>query len=318
MTKYLKILKKASSVAIFSHISPDPDTIGSTLALRRILMLMGKSVDVFCSDNIPEDYNFLDDAKAYNGELKNYDLLVSVDVSSSQRLGIYEEMFLGHKNTIKIDHHQTSESFGKQNHVKICSACAIIINDIAKQLKVKIDPVTASLLFMAICGDTGIFRNNNTDEESFKNAAEFLSAGADIRKVYSEFFDKKQANWVRFTSKILLNAVLNDKYGYALLQATKDDYDVFGIDPKNDKIANIPNSYLACGYKVAVLLKEKEDGIHISLRSKNEYDVSQIAMVFYGGGHKNAAGCTIQKSLIRATKEITKAVENYLKEIKNA
>ena len=110
MTKYLKILKKASSVAIFSHISPDPDTIGSTLALRRILMLMGKSVDVFCSDNIPEDYNFLDDAKAYNGELKNYDLLVSVDVSSSQRLGIYEEMFLGHKNTIKIDHHQTSEN----------------------------------------------------------------------------------------------------------------------------------------------------------------------------------------------------------------
>ena len=67
-----------------------------------------------------------------------------------------------------------------------------------------------------------------------------------------------------------------------------------------------------------MLLKEKEDGIHISLRSKNEYDVSQIAMVFYGGGHKNAAGCTIQKSLIRATKEITKAVENYLKEIKNA
>ncbi len=318
MTKYLKMLKKANKIAIFSHISPDPDTIGSSLALRRILISLGKDVDVFCTDNIPESYNFLDDAKAYNGEVKeDYDLLVSVDVSSSNRLGVYEDMFLSHKNSVKIDHHKTSEGFGKVNYVKICSCSAIIVYEISKKLRAKIDEITASLLFMGLCGDTGLFRNNNTDEEAFRVAADLLSSGADIKKIYSEFFDKRKVGNVKLTSHLLLNAKLNDKFGFAIMQVTKEDYKNFDVDTKNDNLANVPNTYLACGYKIAAILKEKEDGIHVSMRSKPEYDVSIIATSFGGGGHKNAAGCTITKTLDKATKDLTKAIENYLKENKN-
>lgn len=326
MNNFLKQIKKSHKVALFSHISPDPDTIGSTLALMRILRLMGKEADVYCTDALPDDYMFFEDAKSYpknpedfaNCSLEDYDLLISVDVSSSNRLGIFEQAFISHKNTLKIDHHGTSEDFAKVNLVKIYSACAIIIYEISKQLKVKIDSETATLLYFGICGDTGLFRNNNTNSLTFLTSGELLNLGADIRRVYTEFFDKKKVGGIKLSSKMLLNAKLNDKLGYAVLTATKDDYVEFGVDPKNDNLANISNSYLNAGYKIAVMLKEKEDGVHISLRSKSEYDTTIISQFFGGGGHKNASGCKIEKSLAQAEKAVTKEIEKYLKEIQNA
>lgn len=313
MKKYIKVLKQSNSVALFSHENPDADTIGSTIALRRILMALGKQVDMFCESEIPSSYHFLEETKLYNKRFRNYDLLVSVDTATETMLGKFKDMFLDFPNTLKVDHHPNGSSYAKRNHVRTYSACAIVVYEIAKSLKVKIDEETATALYFGICGDTGIFRNSNTNSQTFMVAADLMECGANIRRVYNNFFDKKTVPVVKITSDSLLNAKVNDTFGYAMLFAPKENYEKYGVDPKVDPLGNTPNTYLSCGYKLAVILKEKDDGVHCSLRSKPEYDVSKIAGVFGGGGHKNASGCIIAKSLQEAELDMKIAIENYFR-----
>ena len=315
---YLKIIKKANKIALFSHASPDPDTVGSTIALYNAFIKIGKTVDLFCEDNIPENYNFLEEIVNYNSkefDIDNYDLLIAVDIAGLNMLGKYQESFDAHQNTMRIDHHAMGELKSKIDIIVPYSACAILIYETIKKLKIKIDEKIATPLYFALCGDTGIFRNNNTDSLSFKVASELLYLGANMRKVYAEFFDKKNVSYLKLTSSILLNAETNDDIGYAVLTAPADDFEKFGVS-QTESVGNLANTYLSCGYKIAAVLKEKEDGIHGSFRSKFEYDVAEIARTFDGGGHKNAAGFLIEKSLEDAKKDVCDAVENYLKNLK--
>ena len=313
MKKFMKLMKLANTVAIFAHEKPDADTIGSSVALRRILMSMGKKVDMFCESDIPESFHFLEETKTFNKKFGEYELLISVDTATESMLGKYKDLFLNFSNTIKIDHHLNGSSYAKRNHVRTYSACAVVIYEIAEKLKVKIDEETATALYFGICGDTGIFRNNNTDSLTFLVASKLLEAGANIRRVYNGFFDKKTVSTVKLSSSCLLYAETNDELGYAILKATKGDYEKYDVNPENDLLGNTPNTYLSCGYKIAAILKEKDDAIHCSLRSKFEYDVSKIAGVFGGGGHKNAAGCRIFASLEQAEDFLRQAIETYLR-----
>ncbi len=315
---YLKIIKKAKSIALFSHSSPDPDTVGSVVALYNALEKQGKIVDIFCEDNIPETYNFLAETKKYNEKEFNkdsYDLLIAVDVAGNNMLGKFQENFDTHKNTLRLDHHIKGELEAKNNVVKIYSACAILIYETIKGLKVKIDTTISTPLYFALCGDTGLFRNNNTDSKTFKVASELLELGADIRKVYTEFFDKKTVPYLKLTSNTLLNAEINDEFGFVVMTASAKDFEKFGVD-SSESVGNLANTYLNCGYKISAVLKEKEDGIHGSFRSKFEYDCSEIARVFGGGGHKNASGFKIEKPLAEAVKDVQNAVIEYLKNYK--
>lgn len=315
MEKYLKLLKSAKKVALFSHENPDPDTIGSTLALALILKKMGKQVALFCETEISENYYFLSDANDYNTVNfdDSFDLAVAVDVADSSMLGKFEQHFISHPNTLRIDHHVSGKYFAKENKVDGVSACSLLIFEIAKKFHQKIDSEIATRLYFAICGDTGIFRNNNTDAVTFDVCSKLFKAGADFRKIYTEFFDKKTVSYVKMSSSVLLNAKTNEKIGYAILTASASDYKTFGMS-ENDNLGNLPNTYLNCGYKIAVILKEKEDGVHVSFRSKFEYDVSKIAEAFGGGGHKNASGAKLETTLEDATKQIQKAIEKYLME----
>ena len=317
MKQTIKLLKHAKHIALFSHTSPDPDTVGSTLALMKMLEKMGKTVDVYCAET-NDKFAYLECYDRYNTDasvsLEAYDLLVAVDVPDQTMLCDFEQAFLAHKNTLRIDHHAKGNNYAIHNVCENQSACAVLIFEIAKKLKVKIDSEIATLLYFAICGDTGIFKNNNTDSLTFRICAELLDCGADIKKVYNEFFLKTTLEYIKLSSHILLNAHTNDELGYVIMSVSKEDYDRYNPE-QNENISNLPNSYLNCGYKIAVVAKEKEDGVHCSFRSKFEYDCSAVASTFGGGGHKNASGCLIDLPLEDAKIQIAKAIETYLKSI---
>ena len=316
MKKYLKILKKAQRIALFSHTNPDPDTIGSTLALSSVLKALGKHVDLFCDAEKNENYSFLTGYDEYNTaqdvNFSVYDLLVAVDVANETMLGKFADLFKGNENTLRIDHHLSGDNYAKNNLMIPYSACAILIFEIAKNLKIKINSDMATKLYFAICGDTGIFRNNNTDSVTFETCAELFKAGAEYRKVYSEFFDKKTVPYVKLTSSTLLNADINEEHKFVIMTVTAKDYEKYNAN-LNENIGNLPHQYLNCGYKIAVILKEKEDGIHCSFRSKFEYDCTKIAEIFGGGGHKNASGCKIEKDMSSAKKDVETEIIKYLK-----
>lgn len=317
MKKIIKLLKKSQKIALFSHISPDPDTIGSTMALFYVLKAMKKDVYLFCDDEHIDKFSFLDADKLYNmaNLSENFDAFIAVDISSLDRVGEkFAEIFDGFKNTIKIDHHKAGDDFAKINLMKPYSACAILIYEIITKLKIKINPQIATLLYFAICGDTGGFRYTNTDALTFEICAKLLGCGADIRWIYAEFFDKKTVPSLKLSSFALMNAKLDDELGYALMTIKNDDYKKFEAD-ESEYIGNLPNLYLNCGYKIAVIIKEKSDGVKASLRSKFEYDCSIIAQKFGGGGHKNASGISFDKeiSLLDAQKDIEVQLRDYLK-----
>lgn len=315
MNNIIKLIKKAKNIAIFSHKSPDPDAIGSALALKFALMKLGKTVSLFCDEENFDSYLFLAGASDYNkDELKNFDLYISVDVASSPLLGRYAEAFDNFELTAKIDHHSSAEKFAKQELVKHESSCAMVVFELIKALKIKITDYIATCLYFGICGDTGIFRNNNTDSKTFAVCSELLNCGADIRKVYSEFFDKRTIENLYLSSHAILGAIVDNEEKFAIMSVSTDDYQRFGAS-ENESIGNLPNMFLSCGYKIAVILKQKHDGIHCSFRSKLEYDVSKIAEKFGGGGHKNASGCLIIDSLTNAENLVEKEIKNYLKEI---
>lgn len=315
MEKIYKILKKSHKIALFSHENPDPDTVGSTIALCMALRQKGKEVELFCESEISENYFFIEQAKEYNKiELDDsFDLLCSVDVPTDDKLGKYRDKFLSFDNTLKIDHHKSATNFARENYVKYESACAVVIFDILKKLKVHITPEIANCLYLGICGDTGTFHYNNTDSKTFEVCSNLLKSGANIRTVYGEFFDKKTVSYIKMSSTSLLSAKINDDLGFVILTAKAEDYKKFNMPENDDNLGNLPNAYLNCGYKIAVILKEKPDGIHCSFRSKYEYDVSEIAMQFGGGGHKNASGCVINETLENAFNHVENLVKKYLK-----
>ncbi len=318
MEKMLKTLKEAKRVALFCHVSPDPDTIGSTLALKRVLKSIGIEAFAFCPEPLAKDYGFLADFEQFDAEPDDkFDLVVGVDVASRYRLGKYEELFKNHNNTLKIDHHEISEDYAKVNFVEICAATAMIVVKIAENLKAKIDEKSASLLYFALCGDTGIFKYNNTTSSVFLTAAKLLELGADKTKIYADFFDKRHENEVKMSAFVLLDADLYEDIGYALLRASYKTYKKFGTTPEECDLSNLPHTYLCCGYKIGAILKEKLDGIHVSLRSAEDYNVAKIGEVFGGGGHKNAAGFVLKTSMKKAEKLVKAEIERYLKEKEN-
>lgn len=311
MKHTLKVLKKANRVALFSHSSPDPDTIGSTLALFVALKELGKSVDLFCDSEMPTNFGFIDEYNFYNSAYSSYDLLVAVDVAKLDMLGQFADTFSSHANTLRIDHHMIGECYAKHNLVKNHSACSILIFEIIQKLKVKVSPKIATLLFFALAGDTSCFRNSGTNSESFFVASKLLELGANQNLVYAEYFDKKTVPYLMLTSSCILNAEIDEKLGFVIMTATLNDYKKCNATV-NESVGNLPNMFLSCGFKVAVILKEKEDGIRCSFRSAPEIEANKIASVFGGGGHKNAAGCLIEKSMSKAKNDVKKAIKNYL------
>lgn len=314
MREIIKLLKKSNKIAIFSHRSPDPDAVGSALALKFALNKLGKTVSLFCEDNPPENYYFLNGVEDYNKDkLEGFDLYISVDVASPQLLGTLEEQFTSFYNTAKIDHHSSGTVFAKQELVRIESACAIIIFELIQKMKIKFDEQIATYLYFAICGDTGVFRNNNLNSKVFAVCSKLLEYGADYKRVYVEFFEKRTLESLYLTSGAILNAKVDEENKIVVMSVPKSEYEKYGADP-SEHIGNLPNTFLNCGYKISVILKQKDDMIRCSLRSKSEFDVSKIAEKFGGGGHKNASGCSFDCSIKEAEMQIEKAMIDYLKE----
>ena len=313
MRNLLKQLKKSKKIALFSHISPDPDSIGSAMALYYALKIMKKNVYLFCDDENLQRFSFIDAQNLYNQvDLDDsFDLCIGVDVATLDRIGKFKDEFSNAKITMRIDHHKSGDDYAKTNLMKPYSACGILVYEIIKKLKIKINPQIATLLYFAICGDTGGFRFNNTDALTFEICAKLVKLGANIRWLYDEFFEKRTVTSLKLTSKILLDAKINDDFGYVIMKVRKQDYDDFGAS-ESEYVGNLPNLYLNCGYKIACIIKEKSDGIRGSLRSKFEYDCSLIAEKFGGGGHKNASG--IGFGLDKSVEEIENLLENEIVE----
>ena len=301
-----KRIKKAKSIAIFTHISPDFDALGSSFSLYYALKLLGKNVEVFTKEKLNSHQKLLFEEIANHNmcKEKNYDLFICVDVSSLNRLGDYAYVFENKENeTLVIDHHVSDGRFCKYNYINHeRSSCCEIILEVLNAMKVKINPQIASFLYAGLSSDTSSFQNSGTKINCHIVATELMKLGADINRVNQVLYETRTVKEIAFKKYLWNNFKIIKDCAYCLvdfnamteLKGKKSDCDSFSRSLVS--IEGINRSFS--------LIEEKEGTFNLSMRSKSGYDVRIIAEKVGGGGHICAAGAKFQAKNIQTAKKM--------------
>lgn len=315
----LQQLNIARRIALIAHIQPDGDAIGSCLALAEALTETGKNIDVYCQDEIPVSLHFLKGAKQIKKDVHGispYDLCISIDCSDEERMGSCFSIFQAAKHTMNIDHHVSNTKFAMSNYIDYkAAATGEIIFHILRLYKSTFSIAIAEALYTAISTDTGGFRYRNTTAQSYRIAAELIECGIDVEYINNLLYKTNRIERIRLLERALNSLTLYENNQIAIISITQDDLTLTGA--KEYEMENMVNyAKDIIGVRIGILLKEAKDGsVRVSLRSKDEIDVSQLAKHFGGGGHKAAAGASLKMSIDRAKYAIleiaTKALEGY-------
>lgn len=303
-----EIIKDSKKILIISHINPDGDALGSTFGLySAIYERFKKKCDICILSHIPSSYAFLPYFKegktSYDKSLV-YDLVITVDVASLDRLKEARILFDRAKITINIDHHKTNNGFAKFNYiVPNASSTGEILFNMFKNSGWSIDKDTAECLYTAILTDTGGFRYDNTTKEVFYIAAELAAAGVNPNKIYTYCYELKSKDYVMFQNYCIGKAVFLDDNKIVYTVIYRKDFEKYNA--KDDYTEGIAEQLRAIkSVDIAFVVKELESKIcKISIRSK-EYDAARICSAFGGGGHSRAAGCTIKSNVNMSVKKI--------------
>ena len=305
---------EAKRLALISHISPDGDTVGSTLALRLAFLSLGKEVDVICDGEIPEHIRFLKGADCYirpEQATGHYDTVISIDGSDRSRMGAAEYLFDAADVRLVIDHHATNLDYGDVNFVRRGeSACCLLAYEAIRALGVPIDKEMATCLLLGMSTDTGHFQYPATSPETLIAAGELMRCGANISLLTRKLYRTQPM------SRVHLARVVYNKMSFALdgrvgvVKLTKQDFAETGTTP--DQADGMVNHALEIeGVRMAVLASERDDGVKMSLRAIEPDDVSGVAFHLGGGGPAQASGCLIDAPM-------DEAVDMILAEMKKA
>lgn len=293
MNKLLDLIENAKNIAITGHVSPDGDCTGSTLALYNYITenFEGKQVRV-CLEKPSKKFSYMNGFDLISEDpFLEADLLVSLDASDRERLGIRGVMLDTAKESICIDHHVTNTNFAKFNIVEDfrSSTCELLYTLLDYD---KISVNTAVCLYTGIVHDSGVFKYQSTTRQTMEIAGALIDKGFDFTKIIDDTYFKKDLKASKLLGLVLTNAklIFDGKCCYGLL-----DYDTWTgyIDDKKKMDGIIENLRNIDGVEIALFMYETAKDEHkVSLRSINA-DVSSIATALGGGGHMRAAGATV-------------------------
>ncbi len=307
----LDILHRGQRFLVCSHERPDGDAVGSMLALRMVIQQMGKSAHLVSADRVPFQYRQLPGVDAIRTMRRirgPYDAAILLECDSLERTRLrgLEAFFL-----VNIDHHITGVSFARLNWID-CSAASVgeMVYRLAQAAGIAITAQMAQCLYTTILTDTGGFCYGNMRESTFTLARDLVHAGADPIVIAEEVYYSAPA------SKLLLLGTalrrLKHEGRLAWLWVTYQDMQrTRATEADTEGIVNVGLSM--AGVNAVAFLREVPDGhIRVSLRSKGSLNVAEIAARLGGGGHQNAAGCTLDGPLPRALKQILAELRNAM------
>lgn len=307
-------IKNAETIVISAHESPDGDAIGSCMAMKLILEKLGKNPDVI----IPEYsrlFNFLpeiDEVKK-ESDVECYDLAISLDCANLVRL-VGKEYFEKAKKTIVIDHHGSNNMYGDLNYVNPASpACCEILAGMLEYYNMDISKDIGTCIMTGIITDTGGFRHPTITAETFDFTAELIRKGVNVSDIYKKALrTQTKANFLLSKKAIERMEILEDgKVTFTYIDL-KDEKEVDAEPGDHEGLVELGRDIE--DVEVSIFVREKEENIYrISLRSGNYVNVSDVCLVFGGGGHQRAAGATIQGTLEEVKEKILKEVKKTLK-----
>lgn len=311
LDEFIKMVDEAKTIAIASHVNPDGDNLGSTLALRRSLEKYGKDIEVIAIDPIDDYLKFLPEIDQYKEASRDkYDLFMILDCSEFDRIGHATEIARNSDKTLVIDHHVGGKINCDLNMIyDTAPATCEIVYEIIDRLDLPMDETIGTLLFTGLCTDTGRFMYSNVSEYTFNAAGKLITSGVDYEYVYRNLYQSQPVSVMQFHNEIIANAKFFDQKAFAI--ASKDLVEKYGVQMGDaESIVNKLRDLKEVN--VSMIVKEYDDGEYkVSMRSKTA-DVAAVARANGGGGHIKASGFSIFHESLEAACE--KALE-VLKEI---
>jgi len=306
------LIDRSKNILILLHQSPDGDTIASSLALHTFLSRLGKQVDLAVNDTIPEVFNFLLTEVEVKKDflLGDYDLVFAVDCGDTLRTGFASRIEKIFKKTplINIDHH-IKNNLHKIAAVNLvdekASATAELVYELMVALKFTIDSKIATYILAGIYYDTGGFQHSNVTERTLKISSECIRNGGRVSLVQKNILANKKTAGLKLWG-IALKRMKVKKSGVVYTYLSSSDLKQIGAALEDASgIVNLINTVPNC--RVALLLIETPDGkIKASLRSEDDrVDVSKLARLFGGGGHRKAAGFTLDETMSTVLSKIS-------------
>ena len=314
LSQVVELIEKKDRFAITSHVRPDGDSLGSSLGLYWLLQALNKDVEVIMRDPAPHSYQQLPGAGAVRvtpAVDRAYDAVFVIECSDIDRPGLID---LEKQFVVNIDHHSTTELFGTVNWIdSTASAVGEMIYNLCKATGVRVTKEIAECVYTALLTDTGSFHYSNTTERTFKIASELVRTGVKPAKTAEAIFGSYHWPKIELLSQVLGTAQRDESGHVAWMRQTLEMQELTKASEEDaDGFVNYP---LAVGeVEATALFKECSPGVYrTSLRSKGEVNVAKIAEQFGGGGHRNAAGCTLKGDLAELEQQLVPLLQDAVK-----
>lgn len=309
-------IREADELVLACHVGPDGDALGSMLGLGIAAQRAGKKVWASFGSpfEVPGNLRFLPtDLLVPPGEVPpEPETMVVFDAGSAERLGELGSNAGKASTLIVIDHHQTNQGFGDVAVVDdTAGATGELVFEILEKIGWEIDAVVANCLHTALATDTGRFMYSSTSPRTMRIGAELLDAGANPPEIGQHVYEEAPFGYLQAAAASLSRVELDEENSVVSTVITQDDLDEAGID-WGDIDPLIDTIRIAKEADVAVLAKVHEEGrVKVSLRSRGATDVGSIAASMGGGGHRLAAGFTVERDPGEVIEEIRRLVKDY-------
>ena len=310
-------IHQAQTIGVASHIRPDADALGSTIAFSLWLQAIGKTVTVWNEEGSTQKFHYLPRHELVMvppATPQKFDLFVALDTSVKNRLGTVLEALTPDTPILNIDHHISNENYGDLNFVDATApATGQILFEFFQHIGAKITKDMASNLFAAISTDTGSFQYRGTNERTFAAASHLISAGVDVSTLSRSMYDSQPRRRFELLRYALNSTDFHCNDRIATFSLTLDDVARLQVLPEDNE-GIIDNLRSIEGVEAAVFFEELPDHqIRISSRSKDpSVDVCKVCRVFGGGGHTMAAGARMNGPLQAAKEEFLKVLSHEI------
>lgn len=314
LDQILEEIKKANSIIILAHETPDGDAIGSVLAMKLALENIGKVPDVILTE-VPRTFHFLPGAKTIkeSSKVDKYDLAIALDCADTKRL-VGKEYFEKANKTIVIDHHGSNTMFGDLNFVNpVSPACCEILAGMFEYFNIEITQEIGTCILTGIITDTGGFRYSGVTPETFEFAAELLSKGINVSEIYKKVLDTRtKGNFALYKKAIERIELLEEGKVTFTYITKKDEEEAKAESGDHEGIVEFGRGIE--GVEVSIFIREKnENSYKVSMRSNTYVNVSDVCLMFGGGGHPNAAGALVQGNIEQVKEKLMKEVKKVIK-----
>lgn len=310
-------LQGAKQVAIAGHVRPDGDCVGACIGLSLYLReyFPQLQVTVYLGD-FQDSFRFLKGTDQVTDDCigsREYDVFFALDCGDTKRLGDAVRYFDTAKKTVCIDHHVSNGSFADVNYVEpeASSTCELVCQILEED---KITKEMAEALYMGMAHDTGLFTYSCTSSRTMRTAGMLMDKGIDFTDIVDRTYVQKTYLQNQILGRALLESItmLDGKIIFSAIR--QKDMAFYGVEPKDlDGIVQQLRS--TKGVEGAIFLYQTgPQEFKVSMRSNGKIDVSVIACYFGGGGHKKAAGCTMQGTVYDVINNVVKHMDKQLRQ----